>query len=90
MTVVVRIWCGERGRGREGASQRLPGLSVLLDHSDKCRSETGRSARADLSEIAPIIGYWLREMVAGAQGLGGFKNTKLFLYSPWFKDETSV
>ena len=89
MTVVVRIWCGER-EGEGGASKRLPGLSVLLDHSDKCRSETGRSARADLSEIALIIGYWLRKVVAGAQGLGGFKNTKLFLYSPLFKDETSV
>ena len=73
---------GERERegGGGGASQRLPGLSVLLNHSDKCRSETGRSARADLSEIALIIGYWLRKMVAGAQGLRGFKNT-LFLSS---------
>ena len=75
MTVVVRIWCGERERG---ASQRLPGLSVLLNHSDKCsrsetgRSETGRSARADLSEIAQqdstdlSLGYWFRKVVAGA------------------------
>ena len=71
MTVVVRIWCGEREGG--GASQRLPGLSVLLNHSDKCsRSETGRSARADLSEIAQqdstdlSLGYWFRKVVAGA------------------------
>ena len=70
MTVVVRIWCGERQRE---ASQRLPGLSVLLNHSDKCsRSETGRSARADLSEIAQqdstdlSLGYWFRKVVAGA------------------------
>ena len=69
MTVVVRIWCGERGReGQANVCQGSLFSSTTQTNADA--SETGRSARADLSEIAQqdstdlSLGYWFEKVVA--------------------------